>query len=614
MSVCRIGERYEYFTTLEKEGVKYHVGSCHLTKHGLFARVSALWTETADWRTGYFVEYQVLQRPEVALPYHGSAGLELVLGDFRADRVSSLVQRIVIEDLATFRRRDPTAFAPDVFYICDHVDKESGVRYAEAPFRKMGTHALRVQHHVARAVTVGEVAALEQPAAVPPEAAAPVKEEEESKVRAFALVRRPDGKRGVVVATQRDAAVMPLALPAVEPARASKKRDVFVMDSDEEREEELVNKGIVAEKIDSEGSPVLKQTRLMMSSPAKRKTVPEGASKSNAVLIAKKAIKPLVLEGERAAKKGKTKEKKQKQAESPKPPKKAEPPKKTEMLKQRKIVAPKAAAKPLSEFDKKRQKKFAFLEDEDDEEGAWAMESYSSSSSDSFFVNDDGADAAVEMPAQFRTMTLKAAFNLWLEFVFFCEHDPLFRKRVNADPDNAYASAVVSIDKKIKTASEMLGSGGHWNAAARDKLCSWTKLQTRPTRAVEGRKCDLCGKTLNETMHLVQLHGQRYDGTTFWEKGILNVRMHAEPEEIFVGESCMQKATHFHRLNHFKIRSLEWMQELSDSLAKADPKLRGDANASKLVDKVMERCAERLLAEMTSLIEKAVSKELNIRL
>ncbi len=571
-SVARIGG-VDFFTELPgADGTEYSVGQYCRLDDGRFGRISVMWTEKSGERKATFVELLLLQRPEQDLPYHGPAGLELLVDEYHTCRFASLRGKIVVEDMATFRRRDAASFGPDVFYICDYVDKQRGLRHAEAPFKSQGPQALRVQRHVAHHVSPQEVEGLKVVRAPAPSASAraesPVKTsvlEPEEMVRAYQMVRHGDSRRRVPVLSEREAAPMPKAdLPLMTKqtaARGGGKCDLFVVDSEEEREKMLVEKGIVAEKIDSEGSPDLpaksdmERSKVVLGSPAKK--------------LHKKRLK--LESSARAA--------------SPPPPKK------------------------LSAFDLKRQKTFKFLEERDDDE-AWAMESYSSSDDD-FFVEDEDEKAA-HLPANFRAMSLKEAFSLWLEFVFFCENDPLFRKRVDADPDNVYSAAVASVDKKIKAAAEMLGSGGHWNAATRNKLLSWTELQSRDVRAMPGRKCDLCGKTLGEGLYSVHLYGQYYDGDLFWDEGILNVRKKAVAEEICVGESCMQKAVLFHKLKNFKLRALSLMNNAGEQLVKKDPSLKGDRNAKALTDKIIDRCAERLLAEMTSLIDKAVGKELAV--
>ncbi len=166
---------------------------------------------------------------------------------------------------------------------------------------------------------------------------------------------------------ERSVTAMPSKLPPPKP----KKRGM-VLDSDEERDEQLVAIGELPEKIDDDEVVVENPKRLKKAETPKRlkpTALKMSAEKTKSVF----ADLDLVETG----KKPRTKEK--------------------------------FVKTPKFDFMKKDKDPWKYEEeDEDDEE----MDS---------FVQDDGDEHNVDLPTDFKTMSEKEAFDMWLEFVYLSE-------------------------------------------------------------------------------------------------------------------------------------------------------------------------------------------------
>ena len=231
---------------------------------------------------------------------------------------------------------------------------------------------------------------------------------------------------------------------------------------------------------------------------------------------------------------------------------------------------------------------FAFLQSDDEDESPWVeVSDDSNGGEDDFVVEERGQQ--VSLPGAFRKSTPLGDMQLYLEYIYFCENDPSFRDRCEKNPD-IYLPAVARVEKKVKSAAEVLGSGMHWQAACKKLLMQWSSMATVGARSVGKEHCDVCNKS-RDHVYQVRLSGYNYDSQRFMNRGVLNMSKTDSTGKssatIQVGSSCLEKANLFHNLFHFRFGSLTLVEKQVKRIVDKSPHLNSDENARKLIELVL---------------------------
>jgi hypothetical protein len=126
--------------------------------------------------------------------------------------------------------------------------------------------------------------------------------------------------------------------------------------------------------------------------------------------------------------------------------------------------------------------------------------------------------------------------------------------------------------------------------------------------ASEKGACQLCSKTLAETLWKVRLCGTCYDNDKLWESWVFKVYPNRQEETMFVGISCLQRARMFHKLVHFKVHVLDVMQKEDTILSNTGGEYEGSDEETKdrLMAQIISNLSGKLFKEMQDLTGEAL--------
>lgn len=584
-----------YFAGFSAKDDDFVKGSCFevLAREGEVGKVVACFEDPASREA--MVEYLVLwscrKNGIERRPYWGHRGLLMRLDMHRVERVADCVgSRAMVETYEVYRRR--VKFPSNAFYVCDGVrgdtlrvvppDGEEAVADRGRHERIYEQRAVREELESQKTTTTTAssssiVRALSRKKTEEDE------EEDDDDVmpaqRLSYVMKKPENgmsKRPIAVAIRSPRVI----IGREEEEELGQGGDcVFQDDSEEERRRLQVLKGVVEEPVDSSASDVL-------------------------------ILSDVEDDGDRD--KSSTKRKTLRRS--------------SETKRQSKLKKPKPSMSSLKKIH------FEFMEENDDED-VWEYKSVeedekkrrrrSTGVSDDDYDDEDEDDdddgfivktgkQDVTLPSQFQaSLSASESFCVWLEYIFFCESDSKFRKTLLEDPENMYASCVNKVERRIRSAAEVLGGGGHWYANFGENVRRWSKLG----QGSDGRSglmnvsCQVCGRTSLENFYPLRLHGDCYDAELLWEHGILKIRKgKKKPATVIAGESCRVKVLLFHELYHYKIKCLDSMQKMAKKIVSKDDSLNGEPR--KLVETIlmkddwastMFQHLERLLNDSTTL-------------
>ena len=127
--------------------------------------------------------------------------------------------------------------------------------------------------------------------------------------------------------------------------------------------------------------------------------------------------------------------------------------------------------------------------------------------------------------------------------------------------------------------------------------------------------CQLCNKADVHPI-AVKLSGQYYDSEAFLDKGIYKPSS-TDPNGdrqvmVTMGETCLRKASLFHRLRHFKLGCLHRMEERAAAFSREDRRLAHQPK--ELMKRVLDKpFVDQIRSEITDLVETALQFDINRR-